>query len=348
MTIRLRTAFFIGLGIIILWFFYIERAILTPFILGAIFAYVLNPVINFITHRIKLPRTLSVIIIYLIIVGTIVFLGTVVTRQILQESSDLRNFSDNFSKAAKEQIHTFPSWLAPEAESILTSIQKSKFLTSSSLFTFFPRALSGFFGFLVFLFSGFYFLKDGGKIFGKLAVYVPREYKIDVEILFRKINSVFGDYLRGQIFMIFFVSTVLFIALTILGVKFAAILAVFSGFAEIVPIIGPIVAGGVAAITVLINGQVNFGLTPFSGAITVAIVYTVVRQFQDYFVVPHVMGRIAKLHPVLILFSALAGEHIAGILGLVLAVPAAATIRIMLEFFLNQINERTYASGSNK
>src|SRR3989344_7342851 len=344
MTIRLRTAFFIGLGIIILWFFYIERAILTPFILGAIFAYVLNPVINLITHKIKIPRIISVIFIYAVIVGIIVFLGTVTTRQILQESSDLRNFSDNFSKVAKEQILILPSWLAPEAESILMSIQKSKFLTSSSLFTFFPRALSGFFGFLVFLFSGFYFLKDGGKIFEKLVVYVPREYKVDIEILFRKINSVFGDYLRGQIFMIFFVSSALFIALTILGVRFALILAIFSGFAEIVPIIGPIVAGTVAAVTVLINGQVNFGLTPVGGAITIAIVYTVVRQFQDYFVVPHVMGRIAKLHPVLILFAALAGEHIAGILGLVLAVPAAAAVRITLEFFLNQINERTYSA----
>ena len=344
MTIRLRTAFFIGLGIIILWFFYLERTILTPFILGAIFAYVLNPVINLITHKIKIPRIISVIFIYAVIVGIIVFLGTVTTRQILQESSDLRNFSDNFSKVAKEQILILPSWLAPEAESILMSIQKSKFLTSSSLFTFFPRALSGFFGFLVFLFSGFYFLKDGGKLFEKFIVYVPKEYKVDIEILVRKINSVFGDYLRGQIFMIFFVSSALFIALTILGVRFALILAIFSGFAEIVPIIGPIVAGGVAALTVLVNGQVNFGLTPFSGAITVAIVYLVIREFQDYFVVPHVMGKIVKLHPVLILFSALAGEHIAGILGLVLAVPAAAAVRITLEFFLNQINERTYSA----
>ena len=57
------------------------------------------------------------------------------------------------------------------------------------------------------------------------------------------------------------------------------------------------------------------------------------------------MGRIAKLHPVLILFAALAGEHIAGILGLVLAVPAAAAIRLMLEFFLNKINERSYSAN---
>lgn len=344
MTIRLRTAFFIGLAVLIAWFLYIEREILTPFILGAIFAYVFNPVINVISHRIKLPRTLSVLIIYALIVAIIIILSTIVTRQILQESTELRKFTSNFIPTVHQQVNQLPAWIKPEAEDLLYSFEKSKFLTSSSIIVLFPRAVSGFFGFLVFLFSGFYFLKDGGKIFGKLAVYAPREYKVDIEILIRKINSAFGDYLRGQIFMIFFVSSALFIALTILGIRFALVLAIFSGFAEIVPIIGPIFAGAVAASAVLINGQVNFGLTPFSGAIVVAIVYTVVRQFQDYFVVPHVMGRIAKLHPVLILFAAISGGHIAGILGLVLAVPVASMIRIILAFFLDKINERSYSA----
>ena len=348
MTIRLRTAFFIGLGVIILWFFYIERAILAPFILGAIFAYVFNPVINLITHKIKLPRTLSVLIVYALIVGIMVVLGTILTRQVLQESTELRKFTSNFMPTLRQQINQLPSWLAPEVQDLLNSFEKSRFLTSSSIIVFFPRAVSGFFGFLIFLISGFYFLKDGRSLIDKLLLIAPKEYRIDLEILFKKINSAFGDYLRGQIFMIFLVSFVLFIALTILGVRFALVLAIFSGFAEIVPIIGPILAGGVAAATVLINGQVNFSLTPLQGAIVVAIVYTVVRQAQDYLVVPQVMGKLARLHPLLILFSALAGEHIAGILGLVLAVPVASMLRIILAFFLDKINESTYVTDINK
>lgn len=344
MIIRLRSAFFIGVGLLFLWFLYIEKNILTPFILGGIFAYILNPVINFITHRIKLPRTISVLIIYIILVSLIVFAGTLITRQILQESTGLRNLSANLIPNIREQIKQLPDWLKPEASDALTAFQKSKFLTSASLITFFPRALSGFFGFLIFLISGFYFLKDGGKMFNRFLLAVPREYRIDTEILFKRINSSFGDYLRGQILMIFFVSFVLFICLTILGVRFALVLAIFSGLAEIVPIIGPIFAGSVAALTVLLNGQVNFGLTPFMGAVAVAVIYTVVRQIQDYLVMPQVMGRMAKLHPLLILFAAIAGEHIAGILGLVLAVPVTAMLRIILGFFLDKINERSYSA----
>jgi len=344
MTIRLRTAFFIGIFLLFLWLLYIEKDILTPFILGGIFAYVFNPVINFMAHHIKLPRTLFVFIIYTLMVALIVFAGTLITRQVLQESTGLRSLTSNLMPTLHNQIKQFPDWLRPEIDSLLTTVEKSRFLTSSSLITFFPRALSGLFGFLLFLISGFYFLKDGGRMFNRLLLAIPKEFRLDAETLFKKINSSFGDYLRGQILMIFFVSITLFIALTIMGVRFALVLAIFSGFAEIVPIIGPIFAGAVAALTVLINGQINFGLDPFMGAVVVAIIYTVVRQVQDYLVMPQVMGRMAKLHPLLILFAAIAGEHVAGILGLVLAVPVTAMIRIILGFFLDKINERSYSA----
>jgi predicted PurR-regulated permease PerM len=92
-------------------------------------------------------------------------------------------------------------------------------------------------------------------MFEKALTFVPNDYKIEVEILIRRINSVLGKYLRGQIFLVFFVSAVLFILLQYFRSKFALILAVFSGFAEIVPIIGPIVAVAVAALVAFLVVQ---------------------------------------------------------------------------------------------
>ena len=86
MTIRLRTAFFIFIGFITLSFLYIERSILIPFILAAIFAYILNPIVNFASDRIKLPRTLTIFIIYIVIITGIAILGNAITRQVLRES----------------------------------------------------------------------------------------------------------------------------------------------------------------------------------------------------------------------------------------------------------------------
>ena len=347
MTIRLRTAFFIGLGIVIIWFLYIERTILTPFILGAIFAYIFNPIVNFASDRIKLPRTLSIFIIYIAIIAGIAILGNTITRQVLRESKELSHFTSNITEVAKEQINQLPPWLKPEVKDMISSLDlgKSKFLSPSSIISVFPRALSGIVNVLIFLFSAFYFLKEGRKIFDRFLHYVPSEHRIEVEILLKKINKVFGGYLRGILILMFVVFILTYISLTILGVRFALILAIFSGFAEIVPFIGPITAGVVASFTVFLNGTSNFVLTPIQGAIVTAVVYFLIQQFQNYFVSPHVMGKMVGLHPVVILFSVIAGQHLWGPMGFILGVPIAATLRIMLEFFLDKINERTYSAN---
>lgn len=340
MTIRIRALFFIVLGFLLVWFLYIERAILTPFILAAIFAYIFNPVVDFFYHRIKLPRTITIIVIYFLIMGLIVGLGVLLTRRVVLESSELTAYVNNLVKTARAQINTLPDFVQPIVVETLTSLEKSKIFTSDALFILFPKAISRIISIFIFLFSAFYFLKEGRSILKKILGFIPDNSKKDIEILLNRMNRIFSGYLRGQLILVFLVSLILFMALSIIGVKFALILAIFSGFAEIVPIIGPITAGGVASLVVLVTGQANFSLNPVQAAIIVAAVYFFVRQFQDYFVTPYVMGRIVKLHPLLILFSVLAGGHIAGILGFILAVPIAASLKLVLEFLIEKINER--------
>lgn len=338
MPLRIRSIFFITIGFLLLWFLYIEKAILTPFILAGIFAYIFNPIVNFFYHKLKFPRTLTVIVIYIFIISAIIFSGIAFSKRVVSESFELRSYASTITKTAKNQINSLPEWIKPTINDTLSTFEKSTSFSYPSVFSFFPQAFSRILEFIIFLFAAFYFLKEGRNMIDKLLNFVPNEYRVEIDILIRKINSVLSGYLRGQIFLVFFVSVVLFICLTILGVKFALILAVFSGFAEIVPIIGPIVAATVAAIVAFIGGTSNFNLPPFQLAIAVVIMYTVVRQIQDYFVNPYVLGKITKLHPLIILFSVIAGEHTAGILGVILAVPLAGVIKIIFEYSLDKVN----------
>ena len=340
MTLRLRSAFLIMTGILVLWFLFIERSILTPFILAAIFAYVFNPVVNFFSHRLKLPRTLSVLIIYLVIISIVVLSAITLSKRVMEESSELGSQVTVITQTAKHQVNSLPDWAKPTVDDALKTFDSTKTFSSSSFFSFFPRAFSGIISLLIFFFAAFYFLKEGGSMSNRALNFVPNDYKVEVEILLRRINSILGGYLRGQVFLVIFVAAVLFICLSLLGVKFALILAVFSGFAEIVPIIGPIVAATVAAIVAFLGGTANFGLSPIQLAISIVIVYTVVRQVQDYFVTPHVMGKITQLHPLIILFAVIAGGHTYGIIGLILAVPIAGVVKIIFEYSLDKINDR--------
>ncbi len=337
MTIRLKTAFFIILGFLGLWFLYLDRAILTPFILAGIFAYLFNPIVNFFSQKIRLPRTIVILIIYFMLIFGVIFLSIFVTKRIIDESSEFKNYITFLLEATKEQVNTLPDFIRPAVFENISALEKSKIFSAEFIFLLFPKAISRVVSFFIFLFSGFYFLKEGRNMIDKFLLFVPKNNRIEVEIVIRKINAAFGAYLRGQLFLVFFVSAILYLALSILGVKFAFILAIFSGFAEIVPIIGPITAGAIASLVVLITGNANFGLLPLQAAILVALVYTFLRQFQDYFVTPYIMGKVAKLHPLIILFAVLSGGHLFGILGLILAVPLAATVKILLEFFSDKV-----------
>ncbi len=337
MTLRLRSVFLIVIGLFVLWFLFIERAILTPFVIAAIFAYIFNPVVSFFSEKFKLPRTLSVAVIYLILIFIFVGTGILFSQRIGEETQELRHEVYALTMTAKNQINNMPVWLRPTVVDILSTVEKTSTFSYPSAFSVFPQVFSRIFGFIIFLFSAFYFLQGGRGMVDKILNYFPHNYRIELDILLRKINSVLVSYLRGQLFLVFFVSLVLFVALTILGVKFSLILAVFSGFAEIVPIIGPIVAGGVAAIVAYLGGTANFGLDPFQIAIAVIVIYFVLRQIQDYFITPYVMGKITKLHPLVILFAVIAGEHSAGILGLILAVPIAGILMVIFEYSLEKI-----------
>jgi predicted PurR-regulated permease PerM len=341
MVIRWKTVFLFFVAALSLWFLYAERTIMSPFIFAAIFAFLFNPIITFAAEKLKLPRTLSILIIYGILIGLFVVGMLSVSSQVFEESSELRRYATQMLLHAKSQLSGLPLWIRPTAYQLLTELEKSRLLAyfnTPSLFPFVSQAISRIISFLIFLFSGFYFLQDGGKFFEKIVTFFPEKRRSEVELILEKINEVLGGYLRGQIFLIILMGVATYIALSIIGVQFAVSIAIFSGFAEIVPIVGPIIAGAIAVLVVLATGHAHFGLTPLNASLAVVLVYFILRQLEDYFIIPHVMGRITKLPPFIIFFSVVAGGHLAGMLGLILAVPVAAILRILLEFGFQKVN----------
>lgn len=340
MVVRLRTVFFFILGVLLLWFFYMERSILTPFVLGAIFAYIFNPTVNLFTRKIKLPRAVSVLIVFLILISLVVGVSIILTQIIVNESDDIRKYINLLLHTTNSQLNTLPSWLQPTARDLLLSIKKYQGKNAISLISYFPQAVSKIVGFLIFVFSSFYFLKEGHLFIDRFLRIFPRDLKVEVEILLRKINSVLGGYLRGQLFLVFLMALGLYLSLTILGIRFALTIAIFSGLAEIVPLVGPIVATIVATSVAMITGANHFGLQPVQLGVVIVILYFVLRHLEDYFVIPLVMGKITKLHPFVIFFAVIAGGHIGGVLGLILAVPIAAIGKILLEFCFDYLHTK--------
>ncbi|MBI3559228.1 AI-2E family transporter, partial [Candidatus Gottesmanbacteria bacterium] len=225
---------------------YLGREVWTPFVLAAAAAFILNPLIDFLAHKIKLPRTLSIILIYSIVIGFLVAGVVAVGRQINEETREFSREANFYLRDAGAQIKILPEWLQPVAFDVFDSARQSLLFPTRRMVNFLPGALNRSISVLVFLVATFYFLKDGQELKKSFLSLFSKNIHDQLEIISQKINKVLGDYLRGQILLVIIMAVLTYLGLQIVGVRYALILSVFTGFAEIIPFVGPLAAAGVA------------------------------------------------------------------------------------------------------
>ncbi len=320
-----------------LLFLFSVRSVLAPFVLAAIFAYLLNPVVTLLENKLRFSRSLAVLTIYTLVVAGLVIVTANLGLLLTKESRELGVELGYLSKVVDQELDNLPYGNFPMIKDLIVNTNMGNLFSPAKIWPYFSGAISGLISFFVFLVAGFYFLSEGTSWLGKLGELLPHNNKIELAILYKKITQVLSDYLRGQIFLIILMATVSWLALSVLQVKYALTIGIFTGFAEIIPLIGPLTAGTVAVLVAVFDGAQAFGLPPIFQGLTVASLYFVFRQIEDLFVIPHVLGNATKLHPLVVLFAVLAGGHLWGILGTILAVPLAALARVFYDFYLAKI-----------
>ncbi len=165
----------------------------------------------------------------------------------------------------------------------------------------------------------------------------PSRHQPTVDRVTSEVNATFGAYIRAQLILFLIVAGATFVALEVLHVQYALALAIASGALELVPIIGPWMAAGTAMLVALSQGSAPFGWSPIELAAAVGIVYLVIRMVEDHLIIPQLVGRIVRLHPVLVIFGVLAGASLGGALGLLLAVPTLAALKIIVLAVVEEI-----------
>jgi predicted PurR-regulated permease PerM len=152
---------------------------------------------------------------------------------------------------------------------------------------------------------------------------LPVERRVLIRSLSRDLSITLGGWLRGQLILMLFVGTISFVGLLVLQVRYPVALAVWAGVTEIVPLIGPWI-GGVPA--VIIAGLVN----PVLGVV-VFLLYLLIQQIENNFLVPKVMQRAVGLHPFLVLTALLVGGSLLGLAGIIISIPLAAAVQVAIK-----------------
>lgn len=307
--------------------------IVLPFVWAGILAYILMPLVN-VLERKGLPRNLAATAVFLGVFALIIGIGRFAIPLAFGELRDLQRSLPRLLETAQASVASFTDG------TILGGLDSSAFQRGlagildnvSRMAVPFVVAFGRFLlEFLVFLIGLFFLLRDAPKLKHWARHLIPPSQRPDLLPLLGQVSALLGHYVRGQILLILIMATLTTVSLTLFGVPYSFVLGLLTGVLETIPIVGPITAGAIAVIVAL--GHENpFGWSQVVYGAAIAGLFTVLRHLEDYFVIPLVIGRIVRLHPAIVIFSLLAGGAVAGLLGVLLAVPVAATTRLVLIF----------------
>jgi predicted PurR-regulated permease PerM len=316
-----------------LYIVYRAGDIVRPFVWAGVLAYVLLPLVALLERRFSMPRTIAALIVFVALLATIIGGGRILVPLALDQLRDLqRSLPSLVANAQNTLAETADQLGLADLDALIVNFAGITDLSQMIARTAVPFVV-GFGHFLlellVFLIGTFFLLRDAPRLFQWLRRLVPTKQRSELVPLFAQVNTLLGRYVRGQMFLIGVMATATFIGLSILQVPFVLLLAIMTGVLEVIPIVGPITAGAIACLVAL-GHPAPWGLSQIWYVVIVAIMYTVLRHAEDYLVIPFVIGRIVKLHPAVVIFSLLTGGVLFGLLGVLVAVPVAATLRLVL------------------
>ena len=339
--------FKIGKGILLLlliiyvssqvsWVFHpimvVIKTLFVPLILSVFLYYLLRPLVRFINK--KLSRGLSILLVYLalisILIGFLVIIGPILQRQLY---SLIDNMPTIISEIKNGVIDIQQSELFLRFQfSGMINVEELLFQLGdliSQLGINFASNVTNFVGVLanavlvlvIVPFILFYILKDGEQ-FGKAILGMIREkHRKEAHEIFVDIDKTLSSYIQGQGIVCLCVGTLCYIAFLIIGLDYALLLAVIAGITNIIPYVGPWIGSVPALIVALFH-------SPLTALFTV-IVVIIIQQIESSFISPQIIGRKLQVHPITIMFLILIAGRLAGLIGMIIAVPTYAICKVL-------------------
>ena len=325
---------------------------LVPFFLGLLFAYLLLPVVSFFDQhaprflrRKGWSRPLAVVIVYVIVIGAIVGIFFSIIPLVVKQFRDLAEVGTDYYLAHIEGLFSFDidSLLDKIPESIRDAVDANLKTAGQTLagalqkgievtFRTLSQTVSFILGIIVIPFWLFYILNDQAKAVRGFYSLVPENAREDVHCIVKIVNVLLSAYIRGQLLLGLIVGVTATISLLLLQVDLAVLLGTFAGMFEFIPFLGPYIGAFPAILVALVDQPVK--------ALWVALAFLIIQQVENVILVPRISGNAVRFHPAWVIVLVIVGSEVAGIWGLLLAVPVAAIIRDVFQYLYLRTTER--------
>ena len=312
--------------------------ILSPLFIGLIIAWLLEPAIQYFVKN-KVGRKLSVVVVYLLLIFVIIFIIALIIPEFGSQLNELINKAPDFLKV----INNFINDVFSESSSLdldLTTIKDNLIKTINQFVNNFTgntlnsivvklgSSIKFISNIVIGLLIGFYLSLDFKKVNKYIDFLIPNRFQKDINNLKKILNDMLRGYVNGTLLSCLFVMIISLIGFLISGVSSPLLFAIFCAITNLIPYFGPYIGG----IPVVIVGLASDPLIGLGCLITVIIV-----QFLEGNILhPLIVGKAVSLHPVTMMLSLLIFEYFFGILGMLVAAPVVATLKILLIFFENK------------
>jgi len=316
---------------------YILKDVVIIFLFALVIASGISPFANWLDDR-HFPRVIGVLALYLTILGLAVFILSLVVPYVSSDInrliSSLPTVFERVSTSLDAAQNSSPQYLdfLGEVQNILFGLSSYLQQASQSIVGLIVSIFGGVFSFIAILIISFYLSVTRKGIETFLGSVVPEKYEGYVISLWKRTEIKVGKWLQGQMLLSLIVGLAVYIGLSLLHVKFALILSLLMMILELVPMVGPVIAA-IPAVTLAFIQSPVLGLW-------VLVLYIIVQQLENHILTPIILGKTLNLNPVVILVALLVGQKIAGIPGMILAVPISTIIVEMLDDVARQKESR--------
>jgi predicted PurR-regulated permease PerM len=317
----------------LIWFLIAARGLIGPLAIAALLAYVLNPAVAFVNTRTKLPRKWVVLLVYLISLAVLITLGIVFAPLIAQQLGNLAEELGLFQAQLVERLATpfFIMGFQISLNEVVTNFGNASttFLSPDLILGVIQSTSTNLAWILVILVTTFYLLQDWHLLREWFIGLAPDAYQSDVRRLYRSIQQVWNNYLRGQLVLMLIVGFLTGIGLAIIGVPGAATLGILTGVLDAILSVGPAIAMLISMAVAWVVGSTFFNLSNAWIALLVVILYVLIQTVENVWLRPRVIGQWVHLHPAIVFVAVMGSLALAGVLVTLIIIPVLSSAGVI-------------------
>jgi len=329
---------------------------LVPFFVGVVVAYLLLPAVNFVEGKCcpkrwrgkKLTRPLSILVVYIVALALLAGMISTFVPLVSEQATAMRERAPEYYEGAQQiffQVFDFYQRVVPQdwqdriqqsLQQALERIDETAQAAVSRLFGIVTETIGVILGLVVVPFWMFYLLNDSARLGRQFFTTVPPRYRSDVYNILKIVDGILSGYVRGQLVLALVIAVLSTVGLLFLDVDLALLLGTVAGICEVIPYVGPIIGAVPAVIVALTQSSIT--------ALWVVVLFVGIQQVENLFLSPRITGGSVRLSPALVMLVLVVGSGLAGMWGLLLAVPVTAVFRDVFRYLYMRLSDREIPS----